>query len=179
MTRIRPFRPLLALALLPAAAGVALASTGSFAAASPTTAPTAQVQLVRSTAPTRVADDHGGNRPKPRPVRTAEAGDDSGGHGTRTATRRPEAGDDHGVHPATTRTAARTVTVRSTTPARIADDHGGTRPKSQPTRTVEAGDDSGGHGGRTATAATSGHGGHDGHGSSGGHHGADDGPNHS
>lgn len=168
MTRIRPLRPLLALALIPAAGGIALASAGSFAAAAPADPPTTSVQLVSSTAPTRIADDHGGNRPKPRPSRTPEAGDDSGGHGGRTTTRAPEAGDDRGgsrsVSSATgaigTGT-SRTVTVRAAAPSRVADDHGGERPKPRPTRTTEAGDDSGGHG-------------------SGGHHGgADDGPNHS
>jgi hypothetical protein len=158
--RIRPFRPLLALALIPAAGGIALASAGSFASAA---VPPAHVQMVRSVStPAAVADDHGGARPTPRPT---EAGDDSGGHGGRVAgstkPRPREAGDDSGGHGG--RITSSTM-PRPTRTAEAGDDSGGSRPAAAavPRHHVEPGDDSGRHGDDGSR-----------------HGGADDGPHHS
>lgn len=96
MIRTRLHRPLLALALLPAAGGIALASTNVSHSAD---LPTAHVQMMRSTSvPVEAGDDSGGHGGRAKTTRAPEAGDDSGGHGGRTATRAPEPGDDSGGH---------------------------------------------------------------------------------
>jgi hypothetical protein len=189
-TTPRLTRSLIALALLPAAGGIAIASAGISAASGST--PTAHVQMVRSTTHAEPGDDHGADRsptqppkptthPAPKPTtRAPEVGDDHGDHATQTRDRDRdhgnEAGDDSVQRSASVRSVRSTV-VRA--PER-GDDSGGHGGRTTVTRAPEPGDDHGDAVDRGDRGDRDSHSG-SGHSDSGQgrHGGSDDGPNHS